>query len=246
MPIEITIPRLGWSMDEANFVGWLKQDGEPVTCGEPLFTLESEKASQDIDATGSGILRVPKDGPKPGQVVKLGQVIGHLVAENEFHEFEALPSTGSPTQVETAHESKRRRLNATDIVSERSPFNEPTVGQCVPPALPLETLEEGRRDALPYAAAAAEANPSPHPSLAGRGSETPMRAQMRPIAGSQIAVKDPVTRNEEGPQMVTGAAISPRARRLAAQLQMDTTRLRGSGRKGRIIEIDVREAAKNR
>jgi len=41
MPIEITIPRLGWSMEEANFVHWLKQDGEPVKSGEPLFTLES-------------------------------------------------------------------------------------------------------------------------------------------------------------------------------------------------------------
>ena len=48
MPIEITIPRLGWSMEEGVFVGWLKQDGDFVKAGEPLFTLENEKASQDV------------------------------------------------------------------------------------------------------------------------------------------------------------------------------------------------------
>ena len=41
MTVEITIPRLGWSMEEGNFIGWLKKDGEPIKIGEPLFTLEN-------------------------------------------------------------------------------------------------------------------------------------------------------------------------------------------------------------
>ncbi|HBI44507.1 MAG TPA: dihydrolipoamide acyltransferase, partial [Planctomycetales bacterium] len=45
MAVEITIPRLGWNMEEGVFVGWLKQDGEPVKPGEALFTLEGEKAT---------------------------------------------------------------------------------------------------------------------------------------------------------------------------------------------------------
>ena len=70
MSIPIQIPRLGWSMEEGNFSGWLKKDGDSVTSGEPLFTLEGEKAAQDIEATETGVLRIPKDGPKPGDVVK--------------------------------------------------------------------------------------------------------------------------------------------------------------------------------
>src|SRR5438477_9877094 len=105
MPIEITIPRLGWSMEKANFLNWLKQDGEQVKSGEPLFTLESEKATQDIEATESGILRIPNDGPKPGQIVMAGQVIGHLLAEDESHESPAIPSTLPAVKQEPTREA---------------------------------------------------------------------------------------------------------------------------------------------
>ena len=36
MPIAITVPRLGWTMDEGVFAGWLKADGDPVRAGESL------------------------------------------------------------------------------------------------------------------------------------------------------------------------------------------------------------------
>jgi pyruvate dehydrogenase E2 component (dihydrolipoamide acetyltransferase) len=56
MAIEITIPRLGWNMDEGVFVAWLKNDGDLVKAGEPLFTLESDKAVQEIESLDSGTL----------------------------------------------------------------------------------------------------------------------------------------------------------------------------------------------
>ena len=64
MAIAITIPRLGWNMDEGVFVGWLKHDGEAVRAGDPLFTLEGEKATQDIEAIEAGTLRIAADGPR--------------------------------------------------------------------------------------------------------------------------------------------------------------------------------------
>jgi pyruvate dehydrogenase E2 component (dihydrolipoamide acetyltransferase) len=79
MPIEITIPRLGWNMDEGVFVAWLKQDGELVNAGEPLFSLETDKAVQEIESLDSGLLRIAPDGPQPGQTFAVGTVIGLLV-----------------------------------------------------------------------------------------------------------------------------------------------------------------------
>ena len=35
MAFEITIPRLGWSMEEGTFVRWLKRDGETIAPGTP-------------------------------------------------------------------------------------------------------------------------------------------------------------------------------------------------------------------
>lgn len=83
MAIEITIPRLGWSMEEGVFAGWLKQDGEPVRAGDPLFSLEGEKATQDVEAIDDGTLSIPADAPIAGAKVVVGAVIGYLLHDGE-------------------------------------------------------------------------------------------------------------------------------------------------------------------
>lgn len=79
----ILVPRLGWSMEEGTFAGWLKEDGAQVKPGDALFVLESDKSAEEIEAIDAGILRIPPGGPKQGDIVKVGQVLGHLVAEGE-------------------------------------------------------------------------------------------------------------------------------------------------------------------
>jgi pyruvate dehydrogenase E2 component (dihydrolipoamide acetyltransferase) len=70
-------------MEEGTFGGWLKHDGDTIQRGDNLFVLESDKAAQEIESFDAGILRIPPDGPKPGDQVKVGQVLAHLVAANE-------------------------------------------------------------------------------------------------------------------------------------------------------------------
>jgi pyruvate dehydrogenase E2 component (dihydrolipoamide acetyltransferase) len=69
MPIEIIVPRLGWSMEEGAFVAWLKQDGELVKAVDLLFSIEGDKAVQEIESIDSGILRIAANGPKPGDSI---------------------------------------------------------------------------------------------------------------------------------------------------------------------------------
>jgi pyruvate dehydrogenase E2 component (dihydrolipoamide acetyltransferase) len=83
MPIPITIPRLGWNMEEGVFVRWLKEDGSAVRAGEALFTLESDKSTEDIECHEEGILRIGAEGPHEGQTVPVGRVIGYLVSPGE-------------------------------------------------------------------------------------------------------------------------------------------------------------------
>ena len=97
MAIEIVVPRLGWSMEEGTFGEWLKPDGTKVERGEPLFVLEGEKSAQDIEAVDSGILRIPPGGPRPGDTVKVGQVIAWFVQPGE-----TLPVAGAASQAQTA------------------------------------------------------------------------------------------------------------------------------------------------
>jgi len=97
MPQEITIPRLGWSMEEATFSAWQKTDGDPVAAGDALFTLESDKATQDIDAIDSGVLRWLPNSPKAGDVVRVGQCVGYLTAPEE-----PWPPTPTPASTDAA------------------------------------------------------------------------------------------------------------------------------------------------
>ena len=76
-------------MDEGTFVGWLKSDGQHVAAGEPLFSLEGDKATQDVESLETGILRIPPDGPKDGEKIAVGTLIGYLVAPGEIAPFEA-------------------------------------------------------------------------------------------------------------------------------------------------------------
>ncbi|MCH2202719.1 MAG: 2-oxo acid dehydrogenase subunit E2 [Fuerstiella sp.] len=83
MPVEITVPRLGWSMDEGTFGGWLKKSGEFVAAGDMVFELEGEKAVHEIETFDSGTLHLPPDAPQPGDTVVVGQLIGYLLSEDD-------------------------------------------------------------------------------------------------------------------------------------------------------------------
>src|SRR6185437_1809092 len=89
MPVEITVPRLGWSMEQAAFTEWLKRDGDFVSAGDMLFVIEGDKAAQEIESFDAGVLRLAPDAPKPGDTVKVGQVIGYLLAQGEPAPWEA-------------------------------------------------------------------------------------------------------------------------------------------------------------
>lgn len=60
MSVEVLLPKLGFSMNEGEVTEWLVSDGSPVTAGQPLFVLESEKSSNEIEAPASGVLRILK------------------------------------------------------------------------------------------------------------------------------------------------------------------------------------------
>ncbi len=56
---QVVMPRLGLTMTEGKIVEWYKQDGEFVNKGEPLFAIENEKASLDIESPASGEVKNP-------------------------------------------------------------------------------------------------------------------------------------------------------------------------------------------
>jgi pyruvate dehydrogenase E2 component (dihydrolipoamide acetyltransferase) len=53
---EIKLPRLGQGMESGTIVKWLKSEGEHVEKGEPLYELDTDKVTQEVEADASGVL----------------------------------------------------------------------------------------------------------------------------------------------------------------------------------------------
>jgi len=83
MAVEILMPRLGWDMKVGSVAEWLKHDGDHVAVGEPVCLITGDKATTELEAQDSGILRIPTDSPAPGLEVAVGTLLAYLMAPGE-------------------------------------------------------------------------------------------------------------------------------------------------------------------
>jgi pyruvate dehydrogenase E2 component (dihydrolipoamide acetyltransferase) len=188
MPIEIVVPRLGWSMDEGTFGEWLKRDGEHIKEGDMIFVLEGEKASQEIESFDSGILHIPSDAPEPGDTVAVGQLLGYLLAEGESAPARSTVQTVAKSTSTSESPAARRRARELGV--------------------DLNSLET--------------ADPT------GRVRAEDLRATGLPASTTVTS-----------PHGNSRRAVTPRARRKARELGVDSSQVSGSGRNGRTRERDV-------
>ena len=56
MDKKITMPRLRPEMQDGVLCAWLKEEGDAVVAGEPLFEIETDKVVSQIEAVESGVL----------------------------------------------------------------------------------------------------------------------------------------------------------------------------------------------
>lgn len=75
MATEILLPKIGFSMTEGVLSEWLAQDGTTVIAGAPLFSIESDKSTNEVEAPASGVLRI---AAAPGETYEVGAVLGTI------------------------------------------------------------------------------------------------------------------------------------------------------------------------
>ena len=75
MAYEVRIPNLGESITEGVILGWRKKDGERVGPDDVLLELETDKASVEIPAGASGVVRALT---KDGDTVQVGDVVARI------------------------------------------------------------------------------------------------------------------------------------------------------------------------
>jgi pyruvate/2-oxoglutarate dehydrogenase complex dihydrolipoamide acyltransferase (E2) component len=74
MTTPVLMPKLGFSMDTGVVSEWLVSDGSLVEKGQALYSLESDKAVEEIESPATGVVKIlaPAGGTYP---------VGHVLAE---------------------------------------------------------------------------------------------------------------------------------------------------------------------
>ncbi|NIQ90042.1 MAG: 2-oxoglutarate dehydrogenase complex dihydrolipoyllysine-residue succinyltransferase [Deltaproteobacteria bacterium] len=75
MLLEIKVPSVGESVTEATLGQWYKKDGDLIQKDEPLFVLETDKVTLEIEAEADGVLRI---SVSEGETVAIGTVVGTI------------------------------------------------------------------------------------------------------------------------------------------------------------------------
>jgi len=75
MTTELTMPKLAMSMTEGELTEWLVADGATVAPGQPIYSVEADKATQEIEAPVAGVLR---QIGAAGETYEVGAKIGEI------------------------------------------------------------------------------------------------------------------------------------------------------------------------
>jgi pyruvate/2-oxoglutarate dehydrogenase complex dihydrolipoamide acyltransferase (E2) component len=75
MATEVLLPKVSFTMAEGQVTEWLVADGAAVTEGQPLFLLEADKSSNEVEAPATGTLRILKPA---GEIYETGTLLGMI------------------------------------------------------------------------------------------------------------------------------------------------------------------------
>ena len=92
MAIEVTLPKLGLTMEEGTVEEWLVADGDAITVGTPLLRLATDKIDVDVEAEADGIIAIAVGN---GATLPPGAVLGWLLAPGEAAPAGAAPAAAS-------------------------------------------------------------------------------------------------------------------------------------------------------
>ena len=113
MAVEVKLPRLGQGMEMGTIVRWLKSEGDAVARGEPLFELDTDKVTQEVEAETEGVLLkivVPSGEADVGTTVAVigseGEDVSALVAGEQGGNGDRASAPSTSTETETQPESQ--------------------------------------------------------------------------------------------------------------------------------------------
>jgi pyruvate dehydrogenase E2 component (dihydrolipoamide acetyltransferase) len=110
------MPKWGLLMHEGTVTAWLRAEGDEVRAGEPLLTVETEKAASDVDAPHDGVLR--RIVAQEGALVAVSGPVAVLCSPGETlsdHDVDALLAPAGGTKVTVGAPPQRERQRSSPV-----------------------------------------------------------------------------------------------------------------------------------
>jgi pyruvate dehydrogenase E2 component (dihydrolipoamide acetyltransferase) len=175
MATEVKLPRLGQGMESGTIVKWLKGEGEPVKKREPLYELDTDKVTQEVEAEADGVLLKIV---VPSGEVEVGRTIAFIGNEGED-----VPSDNGGQPAETKDEEQDKKDDDEDAAEpDEQPEEEGS-----PAADMDDERERGRQAAAATAEAATAAVADAPATTASRVKASPLARRLAREKGIDIA-----------------------------------------------------------
>src|SRR6185436_11760921 len=139
MATQVIMPKLSPTMEEGQLSRWLKKEGDKVSMGEPLAEIDTDKATMEMQALGSGVLR--KILIQEGESAPLGQLIAIIGEPDE--DISGIASTAPAAKPKAAEEEKAPYAPETSDAPEA---HEPSPASAEP-ATVAPASDNGRKEA---------------------------------------------------------------------------------------------------
>lgn len=227
---EVIMPKLGQTMEEGTIAKWHKAEGDKVEKGEVLLEITTDKATLEVEAYASGILK--KILAEEDEVIPVGQVIAYIGEENdeipELPESKKVePGLEEKTTVEERGYIDVEETEPEDVVLQPSTMApiRPGGGGEVPDIsfAGLSMARPGRIIASPRARTVAREKGVDLSYVTGTG------------PNGRIVEKDVLNYISSQPKI----KISPVARKIAREKGIHIYAIKGTGPGGRITKEDV-------
>jgi pyruvate dehydrogenase E2 component (dihydrolipoamide acetyltransferase) len=237
MADEVKLPRLGQGMESGTIVKWLKSEGDRVEKGEPLYELDTDKVTQEVEAEVSGVLL--KIAVQEGEV-PVGETIAVIGEEGE--EAPDL-SSGNGAAAREVEEKPQEEGSPGPAREEERERGQETSAQVAELRQPTQS-DGGRVKASPLARRIARERGVDLAALSGTGPEGRIVAEDVERAGEQAAPAAPAAPPPSGEVEVEPLSSVRRtiARRLTEAWQVPVFQISMSADMTRAKELHARLA----
>lgn len=75
MSVDVLLPKIGFAMNEGVLAEWLVDDGAQVSEGQPLYALESDKSTNEVESPATGKLRIIGE---IGETYEVGTILARI------------------------------------------------------------------------------------------------------------------------------------------------------------------------